>query len=166
MALRCALLDMTPEQQRIAIAEACGWTEVMNRMDYDGCGGERSLCGLHPDDFGTGNSHQDCPDYLNDLNAMREAEEVLWDGRTAQHPSRPDQLPIAAHHYYWNWLWIVTHRDVECLKFRETDVKEFGGLFVGEPVGRDYGLLARATASQRAEAFLRCLGLWTGEAQK
>ena len=59
---------MTPEQQRIAIAQACGWT------------------GFNPDNI------PDClqytarapsgkwgliPDYLNDLNAMHEAEEWL-----------------------------------------------------------------------------------------
>lgn len=59
---------MTPEQQRIAIAQACGWT------------------GFNPDNI------PDClqytaqapsgkwgliPDYLNDLNAMHEAEKVL-----------------------------------------------------------------------------------------
>lgn len=59
---------MTPEQQRIAIAEACGWT------------------GFNPDNI------PDClqytarapsgkwgliPDYLNDLNAMHEAENSL-----------------------------------------------------------------------------------------
>lgn len=59
---------MSPEQQRIAIAEACGWT------------------GFNPDNI------PDClqytakapsgkwgliPDYLNDLNAMHEAMSVL-----------------------------------------------------------------------------------------
>ena len=61
---------MTPEQQRIAIAQACGWT------------------GFNPDNI------PDClqytarapsgkwgliPDYLNDLNAMHEAEKSLPD---------------------------------------------------------------------------------------
>ena len=46
---------MTPEQQRIAIAEACGWKT-----------GYRDPEAWHP-----------LPDYLNDLNAMHEAEGIL-----------------------------------------------------------------------------------------
>ena len=60
---------MTPEQQRIAIAEACGWrlfSQFKNLwapprsvVEYD--------CDAYP-----------LPDYLNDLNAMHDAEnEVL-----------------------------------------------------------------------------------------
>ena len=67
---------MTPEQQRIAIAEACGWT------------------GFNPDNI------PDClqytakapsgkwgliPDYLNDLNAMHEAENVLTDEQDSEY---------------------------------------------------------------------------------
>ena len=48
---------MTPEQQRIAIAESCGWTDT---QIIDGKYGQT-----------------DVPDYLNDLNAMHEAEKVL-----------------------------------------------------------------------------------------
>ena len=47
---------MTPEAQRTAIAEACGWkTEYRDAVS--------SVTAL--------------PDYLNDLNAMHEAEKVL-----------------------------------------------------------------------------------------
>ena len=59
---------MTPEQQRIAIAKACGWKwhsrmkgsiKVWdNRLDYV---------------F----SDSELPDYLNDLNAMHKAEKTL-----------------------------------------------------------------------------------------
>jgi hypothetical protein len=52
---------MTPEQQRIAIAEACGWTDT---QIIDGKYGQT-----------------DAPDYLNDLNAMHEAEKVLSRGQ-------------------------------------------------------------------------------------
>jgi hypothetical protein len=56
---------MTPEQQRIAIAEACGWVESpYGKWSNDGL----ILCDpLNP------------PDYLNDLNAMHEAEKMLTD---------------------------------------------------------------------------------------
>ena len=48
---------MTPDQQRIAIAQACGWTDT---QIIDGKYGQT-----------------DVPDYLGDLNAMHEAEKVL-----------------------------------------------------------------------------------------
>jgi hypothetical protein len=51
---------MTPEAQQIAIAEACGWKP--NPFEMDMCGQ------VFP---------QSPPDYLNDLNAMHEAEALL-----------------------------------------------------------------------------------------
>jgi hypothetical protein len=45
---------MKPEQQRIAIAEACGWGVFANTRPTD------------------------LPDYCSDLNAMHEAEKVFW----------------------------------------------------------------------------------------
>ena len=65
---------MTPEQQRTAIAEACGWKT-----------GYRDPEAWHP-----------LPDYLNDLNAMHDAEKVL----TGQAASDYDMH-----------LWIVIKRD-------------------------------------------------------
>ena len=70
---------MNPEQQRIAIAEACGWrlfSQFKNLwapprsvVEYD--------CDARP-----------LPNYLNDLNAMHEAEKVLtkvnWGGYAAE----------------------------------------------------------------------------------
>ena len=58
---------MKPEAQRIAIAEACGWTA-------NPFGG---LCppNLHP--ATNINQQFELPDYLNDLNAMHETEKVL-----------------------------------------------------------------------------------------
>lgn len=62
---------MTEEQQRIAIAEACGYTHVRIFRCIEGPpdGG----CGHHPTE------PHFVPDYLNDLNAMHEAEKVLDD---------------------------------------------------------------------------------------
>ena len=57
---------MTPEQQRIAIAEACGWEEVEPWLNGDRCFElASSICGYRLEDI---------PDYLNDLNAIHEAE--------------------------------------------------------------------------------------------
>ena len=91
---------MNPEHQRVAIAEACGWLKVHGH----------SVAGI--------------PDYLNDLNAMHDAEDWI-----------PHHL---SHIDYWQ-----------------------------KGYGRFQTLLAEltitpysATASQRAEAFLRTIGKW------
>ena len=55
---------MSPEQQRIAIAEACGWFFMDDSWRYPNGAKALSL-----------------PDYLNDLNAMHEAEKVLINGK-------------------------------------------------------------------------------------
>lgn len=66
------LTDLSPEQKRIAIAEACGWRDccVATTEKYwkDG-----DVIGQPKEEYGW------CilPDYLNDLNAMHEAEKVL-----------------------------------------------------------------------------------------
>ena len=57
---------MTPEKQRIKIAEACGWKDV---TDWKAAG----INGQHPTEPWT----EVIPDYLNDLNAMHEAEKIL-----------------------------------------------------------------------------------------
>lgn len=59
---------MTKEEQRIAIAEACGWEAIAL------LGGEEEpeyLCGI------VNKYPLRVPDYLNDLNAMHEAEKAL-----------------------------------------------------------------------------------------
>jgi len=55
---------MSPEAQRIAIAETCGFTHV-RCIPPDHC------IGHHP------SRPSAVPDYLNDLNAMHEAEKTL-----------------------------------------------------------------------------------------
>jgi hypothetical protein len=100
---------MTPEAQRIAIAEACGWKRLQSgdwRKGYEMCRNPRYL-----------------PDYLNDLNAMHEAEKVLERNQC--------------------WLYASELRNI-LSKLNNYDAL---GLF-------------HATASQRAEAFLRTLGKW------
>lgn len=66
-------MNMTDEEMRIAIAEACGWTEIVQHKIH---AGNEGLLGTHTAVDGV--SDRDwVPDYLNDLNAMHEAEEVL-----------------------------------------------------------------------------------------
>lgn len=98
---------MTPEAQRIAIAEACGqlrWTNL------------------------DGKYYPDCPHYLTDLNAMHAAEEVL--------------IRCSLFQDYWPWLEHITAKELR--------------------KGSCY--FCRATAAQRAEAFLRTLGKWEEDA--
>ena len=95
---------MTPEQQRIAIAESCGWTDT---QIIDGKYGQT-----------------DVPNYLNDLNAMHEAEKII-----------PRQL---FHVDYW-----------------QKGYGRFQQILSGITI-TPYS----ATASQRAEAFLRTIGKW------
>jgi hypothetical protein len=101
---------MNPEKQRIAIAEACGFKPPFFKVHEIRFGGKNA---------GTPIWH--LPDYLNDLNAMNDAEKTLTPG---------------PWHTYEYKLKRVTERD--------------GVSFV------------HATASQRAEAFLRTLGKWEG----
>jgi hypothetical protein len=100
---------MSPTMQRIAIAEACGWTHTKTINNPD-----ETPYGRHPD------SNEEwalpMPDYLNDLNAMHEAEKTLSD----------DNLKS-----YRGWLVVVCN-----------------------------GEHWRATAAQRAEAFLRTIDKW------
>ena len=63
---------MNKEQQRIAIAEACGWTECQLIKGYDG---EQDPYGVAPNKSPI---LRETPDYLNDLNAMHEAERMLY----------------------------------------------------------------------------------------
>jgi hypothetical protein len=101
---------MTPEQQRIAIAEACGWTEIEPcTCCYGVSRGYQPIPAAHK---------KHVPDYLNDLNDMHEAEKVLT---SEQVTSYVDSL---------------------------------------ESMNERWSTPAFATASQRAEAFLRTIGKW------
>ena len=72
---------MSPDQQRIKIAEACGWTR-------HGAGGIYG-CWDDPD----GHTRSGCPDYLNDLNAMHEAMRNIT---ATQYEEWLDWLDVAA----------------------------------------------------------------------
>ena len=71
---------MTPQAQRIAIAEACGWDcdpELTHKW------ASRGQWASHPNHEGGKlvSKIMAVPKYLSDLNAMYEAEKVLGDGR-------------------------------------------------------------------------------------
>jgi hypothetical protein len=66
---------MTSEEQRMAIAKVCGWSEDEPWLDGRRCFTYKgSKCGYELDDI---------PDYCNDLNAMHEAEKILKHGDEA-----------------------------------------------------------------------------------
>jgi hypothetical protein len=116
---------MSPEKQRVAIAQACGWKDC--DINWSRSKQEDLLLGSQPI-FYNGKiisylCDQTIPDYPADLNAMHEAEKMLT----------PEQ-----HIDYMEWLGMCS-----------------------DDYGRKVWAYVHATASQRAKAFLRTLGLWT-----
>jgi len=67
---------MNPEAQRIAIAEFCGWN-VTEEKDIMGTFSRKRF--YHPSHGGTSSIANPLPNYLNDLNAIREAENILFE---------------------------------------------------------------------------------------
>lgn len=109
---------MTPEQQRIAIAESCGF----KIEDYKMEDGNINVAPL--------------PDYLNDLNAMREVEKMLL----------PDDAQYSQCNFYASELGRLTgNNNGQGWKSLSND---------------DCFNILHAKAAQRAEAFLRTLNLW------
>ena len=108
---------MSPDKQRIAIAEACGWTKYKGSEKFQ----FYSPRGMY--------AHmENLPKYLNDLNAMHEAE---------YHPS------ITCHYFRY------VREIAKLLPASDSNTAQFADLAV-----------CRATAAQRAEAFLRTVGKW------
>jgi hypothetical protein len=80
---------MTDEQMRIKIAEACGWihhhmrpseTERLQKKWY---------------------YLSDLPDYLNDLNAMHEAEKVLKGGMRSKYDAELTLICLRDYNFIW-----------------------------------------------------------------
>ena len=122
---------MSPEAQRIAIAEACGWRDIKHTDHEDVDIESRSIIhwsGLTgvPPKFIHYENRIVIPDYLNDLNAMHEAEKVLLKG----HEDDPDGCEL--------WSDYQTYLILACPAY----------------------LSYHATAAQRAEAFLLTIGKW------
>jgi hypothetical protein len=61
---------MSEEEQRIAIAEACGWEKKYSSMYDKKCWYNKLGTKVTP-------TQDQLPDYLNDLNAMHEAEKIF-----------------------------------------------------------------------------------------
>lgn len=126
---------MTPEAQRIAIAEACGWKYWQSKHGHfyvESPEGERSepAFGWPKFDSITGEKLTihwwdgvNLPDYVTDLNAMHKAEKTMSPG----------------------------HRSLYREKLEEV-VEETSDEFLVSAI--------HATAAQRAEAFLRTIRKW------
>lgn len=74
---------MTPEAQRMAIAEACGWKEIISAGIYawERDGNPRTMQARPPD-------------YLNDLNAMHEAEKTLTEKQAIWYLQKLSQVRL------------------------------------------------------------------------
>ncbi len=107
---------MKEHEQRIAIAEACGWMRDARGGYLKGHKWTHSL--------------SDIPDYLNDLNAMHEAEKTLSEEQALS---------------YVNALFS---------KF------DSGDGWDQSSIRMVFFPFICANAAQRAEAFLRALGKW------
>ncbi len=123
---------MTPEQQCIAIAEWCGWVEIMDRGVAFGA---HVLTGRIKVEGGL--ELKTLPDYLNDLNAMHDAESKFTE-QSAQ--------------------------DAYCLAL--ANVCSGCVDWDSERMNVVAWVTMRATASQRAEALLRTIGKWQDESTK
>lgn len=118
---------MTPEAQRIAIAEACGWKvhPTHESLGADSVEAVRRMSLLAWTNGVETRLENQLPDFLNDLNAMREAILSL---------PKHNEIPLDRNIDRYNDYLI----DV-CGSINEA---------------------FNATAAQRAEAFLRMMGLW------
>lgn len=116
---------MKPEEQRIAIAEACGLKKYQSPAGAYWYGEDHPSCQ-------DGTTLWELPDYLNDLNAMHEAEKVL-----------SNEQAFTMREHAWR---IASFKDGKC------------GHASRDEQGRN---CYNATAAQRAEAFLRTLNLYT-----
>lgn len=124
---------MNPIDINIAIAKACGWTNIDKYFGRAPIPFTRSFLGGTDDGLAEGEDtlgHEikPIPDYCNDLNAMHEAEKTL------EIVSLGLYLRILADKFPYNGGYSWT----------------FG-----------YAKSITATSAQRAEAFLRALNLWT-----
>ena len=100
---------MSPEAQRIAIAEACGWTVNPDPKDHSGYRyyapkGTSPSLGRHA-----------LPDYLHNLNAMHEAENTLTEKQRCRYSDELYSVAInhAAETGKWRYLSMTSAQRAE-----------------------------------------------------
>jgi hypothetical protein len=127
---------MNPEQQRIAIATACGWTELHQARCHYRIEGQSDtyLSGVPPEtrELFVGDEP---PFYLTDLNAMHAAEKALSHDKRLTYPA---------------YLFQVV---CDCAGDEQRSFNRI----------HPDAWAIQATSKQRAEAFLRCTGRWRDE---
>lgn len=121
---------MSPQEQRIAIAEVVGWMAIVHhpeqRLSESGYKMKGGLWGTSPE-----RTLKEVPNYLSDLNAMHEAVNKL----------KPDKMDEFCNCLIYD---VVRRYAVDT----DGTVKDAGFSVIN------------ATAAQRAEAFLRTVGRW------
>ena len=93
---------MTPEAQRIAIAEACGWSVIRLSCGFYAKHKTEGRISISAASACATQNEAMCdrvPDYINDLNAMHEAEKTL----------EYDELIIMAEHISFNFSVLPFH---------------------------------------------------------
>lgn len=121
---------MNATAQRIAIAKALGI-----ELQSDGIKHHLMPCGKKTEREPEGCLLKECPDYLHSLDAMHEAEKVLTDEQ-------------------YNGTLFLCHDDDPSYRNRLRRITD-------NATPADTAVrYESATAAQRAEAFLKCLGLW------
>lgn len=122
---------MDKYEQRIKIAEACGWKIQKVKIDEIHVWEPGSQLPMR---LGL-NLERVIPDYPRDLNAMHEAEKIL-----------KNDEPYSQRNFYASILGSLTYND--------------NGRGWQPLSNDDCFPITHATAAQRAEAFLKTLNLW------
>jgi len=130
---------MSPEAQRIAIAEACGWTNIHKFNKWKEGGPASTRDGDIVGDFGE-QTRSHLPNFLGCLNAIHEAEKALTD-----------------HQYSVFWDK-VEDLQLEALPIGDLKTPSGESFGIAVPVGQTRSL--SATAAQRAEAMIKTLNKW------
>jgi hypothetical protein len=92
---------MTKKQQRIAIAEACEWTDCEYIESLGLCKGKHKDVRVQYD-----SGHSSLPDYLNDLNAMHEAEKVLTEEQRIAYSDHTYDIACEEQDTTGMWRWL------------------------------------------------------------
>ncbi len=122
--------SMSPNGQRVAIAEVCGWSGIRPSAFNNGM-----FVGVQPNAIYK-DERTFLPDYIGDLNAMHEAEKVL---------SEIGGMECASRYRFGEILFEMIGGSYGPDGENESGDSNF--------------LLAHATAAQRAEAFLKTFHL-------
>lgn len=83
---------MSPEAQRLAIAEACGW-----RLEYDTTQLKAIWIVSPKSGYHYAVDDEFIPDYLKDLNAMHEAEKTLTVNQWTDYLDALDKICVPVH---------------------------------------------------------------------